>query len=272
MEIKFIDHNIDEVMSLLRDYVGSISSVIDDFYEEQILCAKLFQIEIESECGGCFAVQTNEKGEHILSGFYLKEKFYGLSQPIFHKIIKEYQIQMAMVVTGDELFMSLCMDVQEKVEPHAYFFDGTIKHAVKEAEYDRSWMSELVPEDLIKYRTLTESFFGEVTDEMLEKKENYYFKLKDPASNSDPLGYGYIGVLRIRTGYGACGMITVPIERRHGVGRSIQMHLGNICREKGLIPVSGCWYYNHLSKKTIESAGRYTKTRYLDIYIDKKYQ
>ena len=31
------------------------------------------------------------------------------------------------------------------------------------------------------------------------------------------------------------------------------------------ISISGCWYYNRLSKKTITSAGRYSKTRLLNI-------
>jgi hypothetical protein len=28
---------------------------------------------------------------------------------------------------------------------------------------------------------------------------------------------------------------------------------------------SGCWYYNHNSRKTIESAGRYSRTRLLNV-------
>lgn len=60
-------------------------------------------------------------------------------------------------------------------------------------------------------------------------------------------------------------MITIEEKRRKGVGRSIQLHLGDICIERGGIPISGCWYFNHLSKKTITSAGRYTKTRLLNI-------
>jgi hypothetical protein len=54
-------------------------------------------------------------------------------------------------------------------------------------------------------------------------------------------------------------------NRCKGVGRSIQMHLADITRENGYIPISGCWYYNHNSKKTIESAGRYSKTRLLNV-------
>jgi hypothetical protein len=50
-----------------------------------------------------------------------------------------------------------------------------------------------------------------------------------------------------------------------GIGRSIIIHLRNICIEKGLTPMAGCWYYNHNSKNTLESTGFITKTRLLRI-------
>ena len=53
--------------------------------------------------------------------------------------------------------------------------------------------------------------------------------------------------------------------RRRGVGRSVQLHLGDICRERGQRPLSGCWWKNEASRRTIESAGRYTTTTLVDI-------
>jgi len=60
-------------------------------------------------------------------------------------------------------------------------------------------------------------------------------------------------------------MITLEAKRQNGAGRSILIHLADICKENGFIPISGCYYYNHLSKKTIESAGKYSKTRLLNV-------
>lgn len=53
-----------------------------------------------------------------------------------------------------------------------------------------------------------------------------------------------------------------------GVGKNIQLLLANICRENNKTAVSGCWYYNTLSKKTIESSGRYTKARLLKVTFE----
>jgi hypothetical protein len=36
-----------------------------------------------------------------------------------------------------------------------------------------------------------------------------------------------------------------------------------ICAQQGRRPIAGCWYYNHLSKKTLEKAGLFSQTRLL---------
>lgn len=45
------------------------------------------------------------------------------------------------------------------------------------------------------------------------------------------------------------------------------IHLADICREKGITPNCGCWYYNHNSKATLESAGLVAQTRYLNVFF-----
>ncbi len=69
----------------------------------------------------------------------------------------------------------------------------------------------------------------------------------------------------IMNGCKGTGMFTNPKYRQQGVGRSIILHLKEICNEKGIIPLPGCWYYNHESKKTLESAGYISRTRLLRI-------
>jgi hypothetical protein len=268
MMIVFNKTYIDKIWTMYEEYTKGLSGVSDDYWEDQILKGTVYTITVEGNQCGCFSIlESNEEG-NVLSSFYLRPEQYRVSQMVFAQLLKEFGIKKIMVATCDELMLSLSMDVQKRVEPHAYFFDGTIQYQVRAAEYSQDWLSPLQTEDLETYKTLTDSFFGEVTKELLDTSTNYYFKLQDPSMDSQPLGYGYIGVLKIRKGFGACGMITVDSQRKQGVGRSIQLHLAEFCRKKGLVPISGCWYYNHLSKKTIESAGRYTKTRYLDIFTE----
>jgi len=62
-------------------------------------------------------------------------------------------------------------------------------------------------------------------------------------------------------------MIVREEYRQKGYGANILNGLKNIVKADGKIPVSGCWYYNHNSRKTIESAGAFSKTRLLRFYF-----
>ena len=81
------------------------------------------------------------------------------------------------------------------------------------------------------------------------------------------LGQGFFNQLKLIPGAASIGMSVHPDYRQRGVGRSIIMHLADICRGKGITPNCGCWYYNHNSKATLESAGFVSKTRLLNVFF-----
>jgi GNAT superfamily N-acetyltransferase len=61
------------------------------------------------------------------------------------------------------------------------------------------------------------------------------------------------------------GMYTIEPFRGTGVGTATIRLLIVECRRRGLRAAAGCWYYNHLSKRTLECAGMVTQTRLLKI-------
>jgi len=104
---------------------------------------------------------------------------------------------------------------------------------------------------------------GDFTDNHVERiKAGKLYVLKE---NSVFLGLGIIVDNVIMKNCKGTGMFTNEKQRQRGVGRSIILHLKDICHENGIIPLPGCWYYNHNSKKTLESAGYISKTRLLRI-------
>ena len=207
---------------------------------------------------GYFAIFKQEK----MTQFFLQEQYLYLAQTIFKQVLEEYSVKTAFVTTGDQLFLSLCMDFHTKIELQAYFFDGTTIEEVKASEYSRENFYEVKPEELDEVISKTGDFFETIEKEQLVTGE---VKLYKQCEKDEVLGYGIIVPNKLLTQYWPVGMIVLERNRCKGVGRSIQMHLANIVRENGYIPISGCWYYNHLSKKTIESAGRYSKTRLLNV-------
>jgi len=54
------------------------------------------------------------------------------------------------------------------------------------------------------------------------------------------------------------------------VGQLILWNLKEFCYSKGLKPIAGCWYYNPLSKKTLEAVGMITIARGMSAKLIKK--
>ncbi len=249
---------IDNIMPLFEKYLKTLNGVSDDYWEEHIINAEFYEITINEKSIGYFSVYNKEK----ITQFYMFDEYLNHSQPIFKKVLEKYKINSAYVSTSDQLFLSLCLDFHSKVFMQAYFFDGTVNVGVRPAEYGRDCLFEVDPNEFDDVKTKTGDFFDFVSKSLLEQGVIKLYKL---CEDGEDLGYGIIVPNKLLTQYWANGMITLEKYRGRGVGRSIQMHLSDICKENGYIPISGCWYYNQISKKTIESAGRFSKTRLLNI-------
>ena len=243
---------------LFRQYKKTLSGVCDDFWEDHILRADFYTITIDGNSAGYFAVYEKTK----LTQFFLPDEYLNFAQPVFQHILAEYSIQTAFVATCDELFLSLCLDFYRSVELQAYFFDGSVPHEVRPPEFSRSCIVPLSAEELSEVKKITGDFFDDVTEDDLLLKKTMLYRLRE---NGETLGFGIVVPGRLLLQYASVGMITLGPYRRRGVGRSIQLHLGDLCRENGVLPIAGCWYRNENSKRTIESVGRYSKTRLLNV-------
>lgn len=113
--------------------------------------------------------------------------------------------------------------------------------------------------DLEEIKKITGDFIDK-HEERIEARQLYILR-----ENGEFLGLGIIVDNVIMKNCKGTGMFTNEKYRQRGVGRSIILHLKDICHESGIIPLPGCWYYNHNSKRTLESAGYISKTRLLKI-------
>jgi hypothetical protein len=258
MNINYVASDIGSVGEMLTNYINSLTCVVDDFWESHITNATFYKIIREDIVIGYFCMHNSEK---IVMFTVIPDYLY-LAREIFRDVLDKFNVKTGFAVTGDELLLSLCMENHKEIKMQAIYFDGTIPHTVRDPEFDRSCIQEIDPYDIDRINAETDNFFDFITPENILDGTNLIYQL---ASDNEILGYGIIVPNGLSTKYWACGMITLEKYRRKGVGRSIQIHLGDICRENGKIPISGCWYYNDLSRKTIESAGRYTTTRLLNV-------
>lgn len=246
---KIEKHKIDDLFQL---YVQSLHGPYDDFLEDHILNSDFYLMSFDKKSMGYFAVK-----DQMLTQFFVKKEFIYLSQGSFKSILEAFEIETAFIPTVDELFLSLGMDFHKKIECQAYNFIETDR-TVKAAAYPKTMLRLASLSEVEMIKSLSGDFFSEVY-QMVSDRQIYLF------GDEEIYGFGVLVSGQIHTDYKGIGMYTVEKHRRKGVGRSIILHLKDLCHTLGFIPLPGCWYYNHNSKRTLESCGFVSKTRLLKL-------
>lgn len=131
MSIYFKEYKQSDVENLIQEYVSTLSSPIDSFLEEHILNSVFYTIIYNSKLAGYYAIHNNQ----YLTQFYLELPYYKKSQEIFENVLRNNSIQSILVPTCDELFLSLVLDHDYKIEKQAYFFQDNKVKIPKEKLY-----------------------------------------------------------------------------------------------------------------------------------------
>lgn len=253
----YIKSSFEENNIFFDMYFKNLSGIYDNFLEDHILKSQVYKILSDDMPVGYFAIFENT----MLTQFFIEKAKMKYSQTIFEDILNQFKIVTAFVPTCDELFLSLSLDYHKKIEKQAYFFEDS-KQSVRPAEFSREFLYPIEIDDIPDLNQLSDGFFDFLTP---EKKGTYQIYVL--RHNDEIMGFGLIEDCHIFKGSKAIGMCTVKEHRQKGVGRSVIIHLKDICSENGFSSLPGCWYYNHNSKKTLESAGFITKTRLLKVFF-----
>ncbi|KKI88501.1 GCN5 family acetyltransferase [Bacillus sp. SA1-12] len=257
MSFSFKECKHSDIENLIQEYVGTLSSPIDSFLEEHILNSVFYTISYNSELAGYYAIHPNQ----CLTQFYVKLPFYKESQELFKNVLRNHSIQSMMVPTCDELFLSLVVDQEYKIEKQAYFFQDNKVEMPKGKLYKGGEFRAAVSHDSSKINEICKDFIDKL-EERIENREIFTF-----TKGTILLGIGIAERSKLLDKYASIGMFTNEQYRKQGIGRTIIHHLKDWCYNHNLHPICGCWYYNTLSKQTLESAGMVSKTRLLTIKI-----
>ncbi|RSD28385.1 GNAT family N-acetyltransferase [Mesobacillus subterraneus] len=244
-------------------YVPKEDELLESFQEELILDSKCFTIEIDGTALGSFAFCENVfdvQGFTVLTQFALAPEAIRHFQRIFETILTQYEIKSAMVATNYEFFLATAMDFHKSVTMQAYLFT-TSNAPVRPPEFPRSHFTPASPEDLQEILRLTNNHFDFLLHPR-KKETHQLYVLKD---GEETLGFGLLETGLILKNASSLGIYTMEKHRRKGAGRSMMMHLKDICRENGIKPITGCNWYNKKSKATLESAGFISETRLLRV-------
>lgn len=258
--ITFEKTTLEEALTRYLRYTATLR-LVDTFWEDYIIEAQLYTILCDGEPAGNFSIHS---AENMLSSFVLDDKYAVFAQDIFTEILEAYSPACAFVATNEELYLSLCMEYQSRVELQAFFFDyvGKTGKSVSQPAHPASWIREATDDDIPDILPL--DFFHPLA---IGDPEDMIYVLREPDTNKF-LGAGHIARMQLARQWGAVGMVTHPNHRKQGVGRSIIMHLTDIAAAQGFIPIAGCWCKNFASKSTLEGCGFATKTRLLKVWFD----
>jgi GNAT superfamily N-acetyltransferase len=252
MDIHFSPVPFAEIADSLRRHVSALPSPIDSFFEEHILASRHYRIQIDGVVAGRCAIH----GESLITQFALDAVHLRYGQAAFQQVRRLESVQAAFVPTCDELFLCYAIDDCRQVDRQAYFFQAL---PVTSAPASDIHVRQAQPGDLPAIRAGVGSFFDAV-EERMEEGELYI-----ATRAGQPVGFGIVDRSALYADVASIGMYTVEAERHTGVGTATIRALITECRQAGLRPIAGCWYYNHRSKQTLEAAGMFSASRLLRV-------
>lgn len=248
---------IHEIQYLIEEYLHSLSSPFDSFLEEHILASTFYKFHEGSEAVGYYAIHNNE----LLTQFYISRHYQMHSQKLFSQVLEHHTVNFLFVPTCDELFLSLALDKEFTINKQAYFFqDNQADIVADNLSGDESFRPALL-EDLQQIQQICGDFLDEYERRIAGGELFTYYR------GAELLGIGVMEKSKMFKELASIGMFTNDAYRKQGIGRTIILQLRKWCDQQGIKPVSGCWYYNEASKRTLESAGMVTKTRLLKFNV-----
>lgn len=254
MEFELVSFN--DINKFLKDYIKTISSPFDSSLENLIIESKFYRIVMNSKYIGYFAIHNDE----LLTLFYVKFKYVKYAQRLLESILEKFNIKSAYVSTGDELYLSCVLDIEnKKVINKAYFFQDHKGGPEKIGYYNNGNLRKAEVEDTDKIKELSGNFFKDM-DEKIKNEELYIFE-----EDTNILGFGIQEKGKILKGYTSIEVFTREEYRQKGIGRTIIARLKQLCYSQGEAPICGCLYSDINIKRTLESSAFVAKTRLLEI-------
>ena len=253
-EFTFSPASLVEAEPVLRRHLNALPSPVDSFFEDHVRDAQHYRIQIDETVIGWTAVHK----ESLITQFGLFSPHRQLGQRAFAQVRKLEQVQNALVPTCDEFYLSHALDHYRLLEKQAYLFRLDPQQARFQTRLALTHRPA-TPDDVALIVGLSDTFFDDL-DRRVRAGQLYL-----AWRGADCVGIGVIEPSVFTPEAASIGMFTAELFRHQGVGAAIIAHLIDVCQERGLRPVAGCWYYNHNSKKTLEKAGMVSQTRLLRV-------
>jgi len=249
-----------EIYPYVEDYIISNKITVDSFWEGNVIESNHYKMMVYDEIVGFFAIHENS----TLTLFYVSAPYANQAQELFARVKRYESVTNAMVPTGDEFFISHCFDNFVKIEKQAYFATYTEKEISEEHKKALNLKIADIDKDCETLK-LSGDFLDGIIKQLRDGAD--FIEIYVVEYGENVVGFGVIDYGRVLKDVSSIGMYVCEQYRQQGIAANILEHLKLICFGKGYRVLSGCWYYNHNSKKSMESAGAYSKTRLIRFYF-----
>lgn len=170
-------------------------------------------------------------------------------------MIEEKAIKRVLVITQDSLLSALIAEWDYEKEKLACWFTDSGRVENLDAQVTDAVFSAAEQKDAQRIREISGDFFDEVSGgfNCLEERieAGTIFVLED---RECLLGTGIVEKSQF-CHVVSIGMYAAPKHRKKGAAKTVILNLKEWAYKNNLKPVAGCWYYNTLSRKSLESAG-----------------
>jgi GNAT superfamily N-acetyltransferase len=253
MNARFAPVTFAEIEAAVRHHLAALPAAIDSYVEDHILASAHYRIVIAGEPAGFASIHEGS----LITQFALAEPFRRHGRPLFAQLRRLEQVQAAYVPTCDEFFLAHALDDERQLARQAYLFAAA--RDTPPAVADGSSLQPAAPEHAEFIRQHSGDFC-EPVERRLAGGELFLTRRRD-----ESVGFGLLLRSALYADVASIGMFTLERYRRSGVGTATISLLIAECRRRGLRPVAGCWYYNHVSKRTLERAGMFSPSRLLKV-------
>lgn len=250
-----------QIETAVGAYYTSNQITVDSYWEDHVIQSQCYEILDNDQQVGFFAIFE----ENLITLFHVFESHAKYGQEIFDQVKKYEQVTSAYVPTGDEFFLSHAVDNFTKLEKQAYFTTYTDEGLAPNKIKHLNLVPIVTKEDTQLFQ-LTKDFFEEDSAQRILDKVPH-FKVYKVEENGQLIGFGVVEYGRVVKSMASIGMYVMADKRQQGYAANILHALRVLVEEQGFTPRSGCWYYNHNSKKSMASAGAYAKTRLLKFFF-----
>ena len=261
MNIKFTKCKWEDIHPFIQSYFKENRINTDTYAEGFLKFNNHYLMTCGNETAGYFAINR----KNTISLFHVFPYYANKAQELFARVKKYEYVTGAIVLTGDEFFLSHCLDSFARIEKGQYnciFTDKDMPHkrniTLRKADYTNE-------DDKAKLRLDGGTFFSSAITAYEEGRKHMHLYIAE--DDGEYVGYGLIDDSVIFDDKKSIGMFVLENKREQGYGSSILHGMRDIVREMGYEVDAACAPDNHNSKKSLERSGAYFPSRLVRFYF-----